>query len=436
MNAPHAGQDDIAKTLGLATSTAQRNWRNRRWRRWGGLAAVVTIGVAALLLWNAGERGAAPHYQTQEARRGDLTVMVTATGNLQPTNQVDVGIEVSGTVASVEVDYNDAVRVGQVLARLDTSRLEAQAHKAEAGLDAARARVTQMQATLTETGTTLARLRAMHKKTGGKVPSQQDLDTADAAFKRAQTEVASAQAAVAESAATLKLTQTDLTKAVIRSPIDGIVLVRAVEPGQTLAASFQAPVLFTLAEDLTKMELHVDVDEADVGQVKQGQTATFSVDAYPDRRFPAQVAQVRYGAQAVEGVTTYKTVLNVDNTDLALRPGMTATADILVQKVGDALLIPNAALRFTPPAQTDAATDTGSVVGMLLPRPPRSASKTYTQEPNHGADQRVWALRDGQAHEVAIKVGATNGVLTQVLSGAIEPGMALITDVVNPTATP
>lgn len=432
MNAPHAEQNDIATTLGLATTSQ----RKQHWLRWGGLAALTLAILAALLLWNAGGRSTGLHYLTQEARRGDLTVMVTATGNLQPTNQVDVGIEVSGTVASVEVDYNDSVRIGQVLARLDTSRLEAQARKAEASLDAAHARVAQMQATLTETGATLARLRAMHKKTGGKLPSQQELDTAEASFKRAQTEVASARATVAESAATLKLTQTDLTKAVIRSPIDGIVLVRAVEPGQTLAASFQSPILFTLAEDLTQMELHVDVDEADVGQVKQAQAATFTVDAYPDRRFPAQVAQVRYGAQTVAGVTTYKTVLNVDNADLALRPGMTATADILVQKVGDALLIPNAALRFTPPARADESKRSGSMIGMLLPRPPRSAPKARVIETNHGADQRVWALRDGQPQEVAIKVGATNGVLTQVLSGAIEPGMALITDVVNPTATP
>jgi HlyD family secretion protein len=431
MNAPHADHNDIAKTLGLATASH----RQQHWLRWGGLAALILVVLTVLLLWDAGGHGAQPRYQTQEARRGDLTVMVTATGNLQPTNQVDVGIEVSGTVASVEVDYNDTVQVGQVLARLDTSRLEAQTRKAEASLDAARARVAQMQATLTETGNSVNRLRAMHKKTAGKLPSQADLDAAEAAFKRAQTEVASARAAVAEAESNLKLNQTDLTKAVIHSPIDGIVLVRAVEPGQTLAASFQSPVLFTLAEDLTQMELHVDVDEADVGQVEQGQTATFTVDAYPDRRFPAQVAQVRYGAQTVEGVTTYKTVLNVDNADLALRPGMTATADILVQKVSDALLIPNAALRFTPPAQTDEAKDSGSMVGMLLPRPPRSAPKARVNETDHG-DQRVWVLSDNQPQEVAIKVGATNGVLTQVLSGAIEPGMALITDVVNPTTTP
>lgn len=430
MNAPHADYNDIAKTLGLAAP------RTRHWLRWGGLAALTLTVLAALLWWNSGGRGAGPRYQTQAAQRGDLTVLVTATGNLQPTNQVDVGIEVSGTVASVEVDYNDTVKIGQVLARLDTSRLESQARKAAASLDAARARVAQMQATLTETGNTVNRLRAMHKKTAGKLPSQQELDTAEATFKRAQTEVASARAAVAEAASNLKLNQTDLTKAVIHSPINGVVLVRAVEPGQTLAASFQSPVLFTLAEDLTQMELHVDVDEADVGRVKQGQTATFMVDAYPDRRFPAQVAQVRYGAQTVEGVTTYKTVLNVDNADLALRPGMTATADILVQKVGDALLIPNAALRFTPPTQADESKKSGGMVGMLLPRPPHSAPKARAQETNHGAEQRVWILRDSEAREVAIRVGATNGVLTQVLSGAIEPGMALITDVVSPTATP
>jgi len=207
------------------------------------------------------------------------------------------------------------------------------------------------------------------------------------------------------------------------------VLVRAVEPGQTLAASFQSPILFTLAENLAQMELHVDVDEADVGQVKGGLPATFTVDAYPERRFPAQVTQVRFGAQEVEGVITYKTVLNVDNTDLVLRPGMTATADIHVQEVSDALLIPNAALRFTPPQQSEQTEAAGSVLSKLLPRPPRLVPKSRPNENAHTSQQRVWVLRADQPQEIAVTVGATNGVLTQVLSGDIEPGMALITDV-------
>lgn len=421
---PRDTPDDITRKLDLDTPHA----RGRRLRRWLGALGLLGIVALGVSLWGLGGSRDGYRYHTQAVERGDLTVKVTATGNLQPTNQVDVGIEVSGTVASVEVDDNDAVQVGQVLARLDTGRLAAQVRKSEATLEAARARVAQMQATQTETGNTLARLQRMHKNTGGKIPSQQELDTAQAAFTRAQTEVASARAAVAEAEATLKLNQTDLDKGMIRSPINGIVLTRSVEPGQTVAASFQAPVLFTLAEDLTQMELRVDVDEADVGRVQAGQPASFTVDAYPERQFEARVEQLRYGAQVVDGVVTYEAVLRVDNREQLLRPGMTATADITVAQVRDAVLIPNAALRFTPP-QTDE--DGVNVVGQLLPRPPRSMQRPRTAESTDKSQQQVWVLHDGQPQAVPIKVGATDGVVTQVLSGAIEPGMELLIDVVE-----
>ncbi|HEY9199385.1 MAG TPA: efflux RND transporter periplasmic adaptor subunit [Gammaproteobacteria bacterium] len=424
--------EDITRKLGL---DAAQTRRPRRWRLVAGLAGLALL---AGLLWRLGMDDADPQYRTQAATRGDLTTLVTATGNLEPTNQVDVGVEVSGTVASVEVDDNDPVQVGQVLARLDTSRLEAQVRKSEAALQSARARVAQMQATQTETGNNLSRLQRMHKNTGGKIPSEQDLDTAQASFTRAQTEVASARAAVAEAEATLKLNQTDLDKAVIRSPIDGIVLTRTVEPGQTLAASFQAPVLFTLAEDLTRMELRVDVDEADVGRVQAGQAASFTVDAYPERRFEAHVQQLSFGAQEIDGVVTYEAVLRVDNREQLLRPGMTATADITVAEVRDAVLIPNAALRFTPPqtALDAQAGEGGSVVGRLLPRPPRTNQRPRTAENTDKSQQRVWVLRDGQPQEIPIKVGATDGRNTQILSGTVEPGMELLVDTVEPDGAP
>lgn len=416
---------DIARTLGLAKAPG-RAWL--QWR-WTGLTLLILV-TAVLLLARGNGTANVPEYQTREVRRADLTAMVTATGNLQPTNQVDVGIEVSGTIASVEVDYNDEVEVGQVLARLDTSKLEAQLRKSSASLASANARVEQMRATQTESSKNLQRLRRIREISGGKLPSEQELDTAEATYTRAQTEVASALATVAEAEATLKLNQTDLDKAVIRSPINGIVLVRAVEPGQTVAASFQAPVLFTLAEDLTKMELQVDVDEADVGQVHAGQAASFTVDAYPQREFPAQVMQVRYGAQAVDGVITYMTVLNVDNSDLALRPGMTATADIIVQKVSDALLVPNAALRFTPPAPAT-PDDGGSALSKLMPRPPRATSKLRETVSTDKTAQRVWVLRDAVPVEIPVQVGVTDGMFTQVLSGDLESGMAVIIDAVS-----
>jgi HlyD family secretion protein len=241
-------------------------------------------------------------------------------------------------------------------------------------------------------------------------------------------------AAVEQTQATLQANRTDLAKMTIRSPINGVVLARAIERGQTVAASFQAPVLFTLAEDLTKMELDVDVDEADVGQVKSGEEASFTVDAYPDRTFTAHVAAVRLGSQKSEGVVTYKTVLYVDNTDLLLRPGMTATADIAVRHAKDVVLVPNAALRFVPPDQAQSQTSTGggSLVTRLLPRrprPERAASESVGAEGKH---QRVWVLRDGQAVAVSITVGSTDGRMTEVTGGDLEPGMALIVNTGTP----
>ena len=243
------------------------------------------LGVLVAARWWTGTgEPAAATYITQDITRGDLTVTVTATGTLTPINQVDVGSELSGIVRSVDVDYNDRVRVGQVLARLDTTKLEAQARQIRAALDAAHAKAQQTQATVDE-AVPSSRGRARGRQRN--CSPQSDLDTARATLKRAEADRGSAAAAVAQAEATLHATETDLTKPVIRSPIDGIVLNRFVEPGQTVAASFQTPLLFTLAEDLSQMELNVDVDEADVGHVQEGQVATFTVDAYPDRAFTA-----------------------------------------------------------------------------------------------------------------------------------------------------
>ncbi|MGA1790813.1 MAG: efflux RND transporter periplasmic adaptor subunit, partial [bacterium] len=228
--------------------------------------------------------------------------------------------------------------------------------------------------------------------------------------------------------------QADLSKTVIRSPINGIVLTRNVEPGQTVAASLQAPVLFVLAEDLTKMELHVAVDEADVGQVIKGQDATFTVDAYPDKNFPARVTQVRYASQTVEGVVTYETVLNVDNSDLLLRPGMTATADIIVKKVKDGILIPNAALRFTPPVQqNNTSKESRGLVGALLPRPPRrNHQATQRQDKTANSHQkRIWHLKEGIPVPRTVTTGASDGQMTEVVAGEVKPGLPLIVDVMG-----
>ena len=414
---------DITKTLELDRASGRRH----HLRRWIILIVIVAVAVAAHAVWKNKEGPNSIQYEMQKATRGNLTIIVTATGTLQPTNEVEVGSEQSGIVKSVEADYNDRVVVGQVLARLDTSKIDAQVTQAKASLEAAKAKVLQAKATLNETQSKLAQYQKVRELSDNKVPSQTELDAAEAAFERAKADVASSNAAVSQAEATLETYETDLSKTIIHSPINGVVLTRSVEPGQTVAAAFQAPVLFTLAEDLTQMELHVDVDEADIGQVKEGQEAVFTVDAYPDRTFQAKIIQIRYGSQTVEGVVTYETVLKVDNSDLSLRPGMTATADITVKKIENAVLIPNTALRFSPPVeQQSEQRRSGSLLGALF-RPPRMQIQ-HKEESSNKMEKKVWTLVNDQLTPVDITVGSTDGIMTEVLKGNIEPGTELVTD--------
>ena len=420
---PETGSD-IVQTLGIDRSS-RKGKLLRRWIMWSVPVLVIGIVLAFLITHNKAE---SVQFRTQTAERGDLTLIVTATGNLEPINQVDVSSELSGIIRSVTVDYNDRVKVGEILVKLDTTKLEATIRKSEASLESARASVLQAQATLKEKQAELERMRKVHSLSGGKVPSQQDMETAEAELERARADVSSAKAQVSQAQATLESDKTELTKASIRSPINGVVLVRDIEPGQTVAASLEAPVLFTLAEDLTKMELHVDIDEADIGEVREGQEATFTVDAYPGRTFPADITQVRYGSEEEDGVVTYKTVLAVDNSDLLLRPGMTATADITIKKIDNAVLVPNAALRFTPPADTagmsEKQSSNGSVISKILPRPPRQ-QKNSTQV-LEGSQPCVWTVRSGIPFPIPVTTGASDGIKTEITSGDLQPGTALI----------
>ena len=338
---------------------------------------------------------------------------MTATGTLQPINQVDVGSELSGLVREVFVDFNGQVHKGEVLARLDTTRLEAQVLQSEAALDAAGARVAQAKASQLEAAAQLARLERVREISGGKVPSTAELDAGKASAARAAAEVASAEAARGQARATLETFRTDLGKTSIRSPIDGIVLKRTVEPGQTVAASLQAPILFTLAEDLTRMELLVSADEADVASIADGQRAKFTVDAWPGEQFDAEVVQVRFGADALEGVVTYGVLLRVENPERRLRPGMTATAEIEVQRIADALLIPNAALRFSPPQAPEARSPLRALFARGPSRPKNPPRDTKTRQ------QLVHRLRGGELEPLTVTIGATDGVFTQVLAGEL-----------------
>lgn len=422
-------ESDIAKTLELDRPSGGK--RGFRRRLIAGLAIAAAVAVSLVILKSM--RGSDEvQYKTQEATRGDLTIIVTATGTLEPTNDVEVGSELSGIVKTVEVDFNDKVKVGQVLARLDTTKLEAEVTQSRAALESAKANVLQAQATVKETQSKLEQLKKVWELSGNKVPSQSDLDAAEASFERAKADEASANAAVSQAQAILAANETDLSKSVIRSPINGIVLTRDVEPGQTVAASFTAPVMFTLAEDLTKMELHVNVDEADIGKIAEGQSAEFSVAAYSNRTFKAVITQARYGSSTTSGVVTYETVLKVDNSDLSLRPGMTATADITVKKVENAILIPSAALRFSPPVQqTEKKESSTSLVNSLLPHPPSESEEAQVRT-SQAAQQNVWTLKDGKLTSILITIGATDGSSTVIVAGDVQPGMALVIDSVTP----
>jgi len=398
------------------------------------IALLVIVAIGVLIAWKTIGRDHSAQYETQEARLGTLTVSVTATGTLQPTNEVEVGSELSGIIKSVEVDYNDRVKIGQVLARLDTSKLEAQVKQSRATMESAKGKVFQTQATVRETRSKLAQFQKVRELSHNKVPSQTEMDAAEAALDRALANDASTRADVSQAQATLAAYEIDLSKTVIRSPINGIVLERSVEPGQTVAATLEAPTLFTLAEDLTQMELHVNVDEADIGKVKTGQEATFTVDAYPDRTFQARITEVRYASTTTSGVVTYETVLDVHNADVSLRPGMTATADITVKKIDNVLLVPTAALRFTPPAKLQGQKEaennvSGGLVSSLMPHPPRSAAKGDTNTNTNKKHQEVWVLKEDRLFAVSVTVGSTNGSMTEVLGGGIRPGMALVVDI-------
>lgn len=385
-------------------------------------AGVLLVVIAVLSLQSDPDPAAG--WRTEPAIRGNLLITVSATGNVQPTNQVDVGSELSGIVAGVLVDENDNVKKGQVLARLDTTKLDNQVTRARAALRSAEAGVQQATATVRETQAELARLRQVHELSGGKVPSANDLESAEAVVARAQASEVSARAAVEEARAALGSAQTDLAKASIRSPINGVVLTRSIEPGQTVAASLQAPVLFTLAEDLAHMELKVDIDEADVGKVRAGQSATFSVDAWTDRDYPAQVTRVSWGAETVSGVVSYKATLAVDNQDLSLRPGMTATATINATERNGVLLVPNAALRFTPP-EAGAGQET-SFVAKLMPRPPMQQRPKRAGNNHRGGQRQVHVLVDGQPQAVSVSVGESDGRMTEITGGDLAEGSAVI----------
>jgi HlyD family secretion protein len=408
-----------------------------RWRQWAKFwvpGLIVLLG--ALYYFTRGDDGK-PQYITEKVTERSLDIEVTATGNLRPTNQVDVGSEVSGRIDRVLADVNDRVSRGQVLAQINTDVIDDQIKQGRANLDAARAQVAQARATLGVDTAQLNRLQEVYRLSGGKVPSQTELEAAEANVARGRAAVNSANANVVASQAQLSSAMTNRDRAVIRSPVSGVVLARQVEPGQTVAASFNTPTLFVIAEDLSAMQLRVSVDEADVGQVQRGQKASFTVDAYPGRAFPAVVERVALASnntatstqqqqqgQQGNAVINYEARLSVDNRNGLLRPGMTATANIATDSTGKRMLVPNGALRFEPEKKTD----TGGVQlgndDFGLEREKERATI------GRGSRQNVYVLQDdGTLKQVEVVTGQSDGRFTVVTSRELKPGMKVVTSV-------
>ncbi|GAB3104311.1 efflux RND transporter periplasmic adaptor subunit [Lysobacter terrae] len=335
--------------------------KNSPWPRRIAIAAVaIAVVVGGLYVWrHRSSEAAASAYRTAKVERGDIRVTISATGALNATSQVDVGSQISGQVTDVLADYNDRVSKGQVIARIDPSTYDAQIAQGNAQINSARAGLATAQATLRNAEADYNRKAELAQQ---QLIARGDLDLARAARDQARAQVASAQAQIRQQTASTQTSRLNLQRTVIRSPVDGVVLSRSVEPGQTVAASLQAPVLFQIAEDLSQMEILLAVDEADIGQVKPGLDVAFTVDAYPERRFRGKVKQVRLAATNTSNVITYPVVVAVDNSDQSLLPGMTANAEIEVSHREDVLRISNAALRYKPD-DADAQATTSQAAG-------------------------------------------------------------------------
>jgi HlyD family secretion protein len=412
----HPTTAEIETALGL--TSGQRRGRLTKRMVW----ATVVLALAFVGYWFYTKQQTAAStitYETVPATIADVTVTVSATGTIQPLTQVDIGSEASGVVREVLVDENASVKQGDVLATLDTTRLEAQRTRATAQLQSAEARLSEATATLAERQLTENRQKSLRAKG---LSTAQEMDAAEAASLRADASVVAARADIAASKADLAIIEADISKTTVVSPINGVVLKRSVEPGQTVAASLQAPVLFQVAQDLTRIQLEAAVDEADIGTVKVGQAATFTVDAYRARAFPARIERLSFAPETVDGVVTYKAILSAANDDLALRPGMTATARIVVEDYKQVLTVANEALRFTPPRQ--AQSESFSITRMFMPRfpPPQRGKRSASGD----GSRSIYVLNDNAAVETKIKTGATDGKVTVITDGELKADAPVI----------
>lgn len=413
---------DMQSTLGIGPEGRGR----RRRGRWLLALLLLTLAGAAGYYFFAGGSEPVVRYTTHPVERGSLVVEVAATGNLQPLTQVEVSSELSGVVRSVDVDENQRVEKGQALAQLDTTRISAQVERAQANVKAAMARVTDANITLKETEQAYQRAAQL---AGRGLSTDQALDTATAARDRAASAVETAEANLAVAQADLKLQQADLEKSTIYAPIDGIVLSRSVNPGQTVAASMSAPVLFVIAENLETMQLNAAIDEADIGTVAKGQKARFTVDAFPERRFDATIRDISYASVTTEGVVTYQAALAVDNEDLLLRPGMTASVNIVTREADGVLLVPSAAFRFAPPV---AQQRSFSIRDLFMPRFGRPGGGR-SQASGAAGGRTVYVLEDGQPVRRTVQTGASSGDMIEI-TGGLGEGDRVVTGIARAAA--
>jgi HlyD family secretion protein len=404
-----ATTEDVRRTL-----DAGKVSNVRRVLVWVVIAALLVAGVLAFRSWRAKVAARGPTYVTEPVKRTDIQVTVTATGTLEAVTTVEVGAEVTGRVLKLTADDNDPVKKGQILALIDPEQLQAAVDQAAAQVSQADASVLTAKATLTESKLVLERVKKLRAEG---LSSQSDLDTAIANEQRAEANLANAGASASLARAALKLAKSKLDKTTIYSPIDGIVLARSVELGQTVTAGFQTPVLFRLAQDLTQMRLKAAIDEADVGHVRAGAEAWFTVEAFPDKKFASHVVSLGNDPKTSSNVVTYQAVLAVDNGDKLLRPGMTCTATVISETKKGVLAVPNAALRFVPPAPS---TGTGA---------PEKKQITEADKKPH-----VWILDDKKKPvQVEVKTGVTDGMHTEIVGGDLKPSAEVITDSKEPS---
>lgn len=393
--------ESIEQTLGL---NAPKKSPLKKYLLIGG---IIVLLIGGGWVWIQSSTSTKTEYLTAPAQMKELTTTVSATGNLEPTNTIDVGIEVSGTITEVLVDYNDHVKAGQILARLDTTKLKSQVTSSKASLLRYQANISAAKASLSNAKNEYERIHKMYTETGGNYPSKKEVDETNNALLSAKAGLEAAIAQAAQASAELEAHEDNLRKAIVVSPVEGIILERKIEPGQTVVASMQTPVLFKMAKSLDTMKVIVSVDEADIGEVKENQKATFSVDAYPNHQFKGVITQLRLNSQMVNGVVTYDAVVEVPNSDLRLRPGMTATAQIITGVLANVLIIPNAALRFTPPKSTEEKTEA-------------------SQETTKTNEKSVWILKEKKPSPISVKVGKSDGISTAITSSHLKSGDRVI----------